>query len=59
MVSIETEIELLLNILNTIEDDDEYASIARQILRFNEDLKMVEADRHKRKGLTFVHVDID
>ena len=50
MVSIETEIELLLNILNTIEDDDEYASIARQILRLNEDLKMVEADRHKRKG---------
>ena len=39
MLSPKTEIELLLNILPTIDDDNQYALIASRIINLNDELK--------------------
>jgi len=39
MLSIKTEMELLLNILPSIDDDNQYALIASRIINLNENLK--------------------
>ncbi len=42
MLSIKTEMDLLLNILPSIDDDNQYASIASRIINLNESLKRDE-----------------